>query len=294
MIELGLKGSYILEIGKENQPKRLISQFDNLILNAGLNRIASNAVFRSFCQIGTGTTQPSESDVALTTYVANTGTMSTGLNTSIAGTNPYVIRSTMTFRFPVGSLSGEYFELGVGWASSGSLFSKTRIKDLAGNDTSIRVMADEYLDVTYILEITPKQTDTVFNVNLRGTNHECRLRPANINQPGRWVLKPHSFNQANCFAYDGNAGNITTIPSGTSSSSSSVSIAAYVANSFERNVTLTWLNDKANFASGIKSILIDSSESESFGCYQIAFNPPILKTNVDSFNMTLKFKWARS
>lgn len=155
--------------------------FENLILDQGLDQVASNlfAQLTENCAIGTGTTTPSQSDTGLVNesartnnyFMANTGTYDQAGNllpvdntgdynsggTSLAGT----LELRRTFEFPTGSLDssidGDYGELGFSSVTTAgtNLFSRTLFRDGSNNPITVTVDSDQSLRITYSLFVRP-------------------------------------------------------------------------------------------------------------------------------------------
>ncbi len=160
-------------------------EFDNLILNNGLNRftatsITTTSAMNRIC-IGTGTIAPDVNQTALQSFSAST--IATSANVYQSSTNSlngtlYSVTSTR-LRFLVGTLNGNYSEIGAGWSDT-QLFSRALILDVNGNPTTITVLSDEALDVTYTLRMYIPQTDFNTSVTITGvgTDIPLTIRPA--------------------------------------------------------------------------------------------------------------------
>src|SRR6056297_3576288 len=188
--KVGVAGRYRLRVGKRGQAPRIdTGWFDNIITDAGLN-LMGGAGYMDSCQVGSGSTTPTVGDTALVTYVAGTGTIQEETKTAEASA-PYYGSTTTTYRFAEGDAAGNLSEVGIGTATSGgTLFSRALITDGGGSPTSITVLADEFLDVTYQIQIVPPTGDiTVADVTdsgPAGTVHSITLRACAVTTyPGK-------------------------------------------------------------------------------------------------------------
>ena len=144
---------------------------------------------------------------------------------SINSTSPYYISHIVEYHFAIGAAAGNLSELGVGWASSGTtLFSRALILDSGGTPTTITVLSDEYLYVTYEHRFYPSETDAtgsiVFTGNIGGT-YTYTLRPAQIDSTSIADLTPgptamNHIDIVHVTVYDGSIGIITSLPAGNS------------------------------------------------------------------------------
>lgn len=303
----GLVGFYKLEAvtlddeGNEVTRRTLADWFPNLILDAGLERLVQDR-YIEYCQVGTGNTAPAITDTALQTRVAGSSTMQAGA-ASVQGSAPYYAWLRKTYRFAAGTATGNLSEVGVGWASVGNLFSRALILDGGGNPTTITVLANEVLDVTYELRVYPPLADVAGNITIAGVNYSYTLRACNVttgvtalgSQPG-WGLDSgngwfwgadDAFHSTN--AYDGAIGTIVQSPSGNNLGAGSGTAQAYVANSRQRDYVLSYGLNAGNGAGGIKSIRWGSLRS----AYQIEFTPNIPKTASKTLNITVRHSWGR-
>lgn len=147
----------------------VIAEFDNIITNGGLDRMAQNGDWMTWCQVGSGSSTPSALNTALDARIGAVNTLQATTSGSQA-VEPYYTFRTRTYRFAPGLATGNISEVGVGWASAGGLFSRALILDGGGQPTTITVLADETLDVTYQFRFYPKTTDGTGTVTITGNS----------------------------------------------------------------------------------------------------------------------------
>lgn len=287
----------ILPDGTE-QRRSLTGWCPNLITNAGLDRICSTGISDQIIAIGVGSGNkaPAVTDTALQSQIARTGTVkedNAGLNTN--GSRYGWRRKTM--RFGVGEAAGNLSEVGVFSATSGGIcFSRALIVDGSGTPTTITVLADEQLDVTYELRNYQPSADGYWSATISGVVYTGTVRMANSNRGDvyiqTWVprgpsgydvgmlLATGSYNSA----YETNTlGATTTVPAGTPSVADTITSQAYVAGTYARTHTVSFSLNRGNFASGIGSFTFGSCVGE----YQLSVSPKIVKTTSHVLNLTV-------
>lgn len=100
------------------------------------------------------------------------------------------VQNTLVFEFPAGRATGNLTEVGVGWTSDGVIipnannnrvFSRALILDASGQPTTLTVLADEILRVTYMLRLyVPFNVpDEVKVMTIGGVNTTVTIRSAN-------------------------------------------------------------------------------------------------------------------
>lgn len=165
--ECGIGAVLKLVVRKANTDEivRETPEFHNLVLTTGLERMSRNTWIDRCC-VGTGNSQPVASQVALDSFLASTTNRASGANDTggIQVTNaPFYWFGRRTWRFAVGTATGNISEVGLGWGDT-NLWNRALVKDTEGNPTTITVLADEYLDVISEVRVYPKETTGSFNL----------------------------------------------------------------------------------------------------------------------------------
>lgn len=279
------------DTGKE---RVLADWFDNLILDAGLDRIGSDTI-GIYCQVGSGSTAPVSTNTALNTHVAGTGSI-TAESHGTSDVSPYYGYLTRTYRFAQGAAAGNLSEVGIGWGISGStLFSRALIKDGSGNPTTITVLSNEYLDVTYELRNYPSTTDSTFTCVIGGVTHNCTLRSAYVtditswgNQLNDWPAQIQNGTSVH-FVRNGSLGAITSGPSGEIGMCSSFTNGTYTQGSYTNAGTINFNLASGNLSGGISALVFRTY----IGSFQVSFSPPIAKDNTKTLSINVTVSWAR-
>lgn len=297
-MKIPLAGKFkLVAVNAETGEQRVLADwFDNLILNAGLNRLGTGGVI-GFCHVGSGSTAPAVTDTSLQSVVATTSNSTSDVR-NVQQTAPYYGYHRRNFRFGMGAAAGNLSEVGVGWASTSSaLFSRALIKDTNGDPTTITVLSNEYLDVTYELRIYPPTSDSSFTTVVAGVTHNCVLRACGVTGYYNWVPFIAESGAAfisgsgspAAYAYEGTISTIDAQPSGTNSGCDSATTNAYSNNSYTATGTVNFSLEQANFTNKINALEFRSR----MGTYQVSFNPAINKDNTKTLALNLSVTWAR-
>lgn len=299
-LQIGLTGHFLLEaVNAETGERRFLAEFDNLITNGGLDRLGAatttNQVI-SHVQVGTGSTAPANTDSALANYLA--GTNRSFNNSASYGGNPtYHTEVTYTWEFDQGAAAGNLSEIGVGWAASGSLFSRALIVDGGGSPTTITVAAIEFLAVTYKLRMYPPTTDTTGTITLDSVDYDYTIRPSYAGG-ATWRyhgLYGYGTSNGTPAVYDGVIGALTAGPSGATIANMTESYAAYSSGSYKRTLTAAATIAQGNLAGGIRSIYLPiyGWAASPQMAWQCQFDPAIPKDNTKTLSLTFDVSWAR-
>ena len=184
----------------------------------------------------------------------------------------------------------------MGWGNTttdGFLYSRALIKDGNGDPTTITLLADEFLDVTYELRCYPNLTDvTITGLDLGESTHDVTIRAANVTSGTLWGFPLGGAASFSAYPsstiFNGGIGVITSSPSGDSANLGEISLP-YSANSRKQTASATLSLNYANLAGGIRSIKL----STSLGAHQLEFNPPINKTSEKTLTLNFEVSWGR-
>jgi hypothetical protein len=298
-VKLGLSGRYTLIKGSE-RGEQVVAEFDNLITNGGLDRLgmSSGSGILNYCQVGTGSTTPAFTDTSLAGRFASHSSIDDTTSTGSDITNLYRT-TTHRYRFNAGVFNNTVIsEVGIGWASSGGLFSRALILDSGGSPTAITLLDDEYLDVVYSLRLNYPTIDVTGTTTISGESYDYILR--SYQYTGIVSLSDLYFNGLDLLVgYTGELGTVVTAPSGTSESIDvSVTTGVYTAGNYYVDITSgqVGLND-CNLSGGIKSITFARSSGGTGLAafrFQIQFTPAIPKTASKVMTLSFRISWGRA
>ena len=298
----GIKGFFMLR-ATGPRGSRDVGWFPNLITDLGMNQMGlSTADLCTTMVVGSGTKPPSISDTQLETFVAqSTSNTPNGAQYLEMDELPFYVDKVIAKRFPANFASGDVFlsEVGIGWVHN-ALFARSLIKDFNGDPTTIKVLADEYLDVFYLIRVDPPVADGAFSFSNgyhTGTVRACNL-PANIT-PG------YGFNtkldDSSFYGYVYNTGvqlgPLTGTPTGAAVTQGisagngwSVNLYSYVSGSFQRRVRYVASPSGGNLAGGLFGLRTHTT----IGFFQFVWSPAIPKTTDTTLFIDVTYPWTRS
>ncbi|WP_444897899.1 hypothetical protein [Microbulbifer sp. SSSA005] len=289
-LHLTMAGRYRLRArSRDGRERPLADWFPNLITNNGLDLLAASGTLEGSYSaiggvaVGTGNTTPSESDAQLASHRAFVRD-STSENTNINSTDRY-LAVTKTWQFDPGEADGNITEIGVG-ENYNNLFSRALIVDTDGNPTSITVLSDEYLIVSYELRFYQPVDDVVTTVD----GYSITLRPASVNVTGASYWTATGFfidaGAQSSQAHAAPLADIDNLP-GSSHNRTSVTTDDYTPGSYSRTGTIHFDSTAAN----------DTLEAFSFkfgpGRFQFSVSPAIVKTSLQEINIGVGVSWGR-
>ena len=280
IIKQKCEGFISLAVGKTIDNPRYKTEFKNLIVDQGLNNAASTEINNlvSRCKVGSSSDIPTTSDTSLGQPVGFSIPVATSFYSHSSGIPVWYTYGRFTYTFPVGAVTGDLREIGF-FDSSGNMFSHALIKDGAGNPTTVTVLADEQLFVTYEVRKYPVETDQtgtfVLTINGVDTSFTYTARPALINTttPSNYWYGSHQLGvDTNIVAYESQTlGPVTGTPTGTAVAGSGT-IDTYVAGSFKSTLNCIFDPSAANFTNGIGSMMLCNG-------FQVSFDPAIPKNS---------------
>ena len=318
---VGIGGFYRLEILKSDGRSYWATPwFHNHITDAGLDMIATEDGRFRFCQVGSGTAAPQDTDTALQSYVASCDTGQSGRYTSMGNeynnsTPPYWAQDYVRYNFPAGAVVGNISEVGIGpnSGSGSTLFSRELIRDAAGDPTTISVQSDELLRVHHKTRGYAPTGDQVGSItaDLEGApvvlNYTRRAASAGGSQ---WLQRngyPYDVSSVfslsssrNLYLYDGNIGTELGSPGGTeflgNGSTRSWTHDAYSPGSHTRTATMRRGVPQPNGQTytGIRSMYLTPGQSHPvLGAYQVEFDQPFDKGQFSELYVDIRWSWGR-
>lgn len=193
-----MAGRYKLKVMRPDGSVRIETDwFDNLITNNGLDQIVNvpggaysiKYLFIN-CFVGTGSATPMFTDGSLQAYLATGPAFSSISPVYVAGPPSYwYVR--YVYRFPTGAAAGNLSEVATGHTPT-NMFSRALIVDGGGTPTTITVLSDEILDVTYEFRVYIPTGDATFSFVLNGVSQTVTSRVYNKDTPGQIHLGIHT------------------------------------------------------------------------------------------------------
>ena len=296
-----MQGFYKIDAVKADGRRRVLADwFPNLITDVGLNQIGTNSNWAAKCFVGSGTNAPNVLDTGLQTLVAESNTLTSAFGAQAV--EPYFGWGRQVFRFNEGVAAGNLSEVGVGSAGGVTMFSRALILDGVGNPTTITVLSDEFLDVTYEIRVYPPLVDVLGTITISAIDYGFTLRSAFVTNGTNWhdgggAFTGGGFPNNGVTLYGGAGlalGAITAGPTSVGSSQSfNTAQDAYVPGSLERGFSIDVPLNLANFTPGITGLIFTVGNGRR-GTFQVAIDTPIPKDATKLLSLDFKHTWARA
>lgn len=316
--KIGVSGLFkSVEVLRAGKVVRKTGEFTNLITDVGLARLASPGTGQNSCfnyiRVGTGNAPPSPSDLALQDQIASTNVDSNYEGSGGVNLEEGFVWRRVTWTFEEGAVVGNVSELATGWdaSSSGTIFSRALVRDSEGNPTTITVLADEQLRVTWEHRrywATEDVSGTLVNEGNKGGVYNYRVRAADV---GNWTIGRPANSGINIsslvgagltsrnvtYNYPSELGPIDGFPTGSPSSySGSTGGGVAGPSSVSRNIQFSLT--QANSSAGISCLVFQSYDggtgTRTRHAFQVEFDPPLIKTSEDVMEIGVQINWARA
>ena len=289
-------GRYRLETYKGGILTKSTGWFHNLLTDVGLDAFVGGYSGQSSemthnCEVGTGTVAPTFADTALTNKIASVTAGASTSATYVAGSTPYYT-ITYTYTFGTGVAAGNLSEIGIR-TIYGPLLSRALILDENANPTTITVLSDEILIVTYELRQYIDTSDTAYSFPINGVTYSGVYRWAQIGQPlnpGSYLGRPFSGNNFSMGVNEGAIGTISGTAGGASAGLAGYApTEGYSAGSLYLDAAGTFGPTEGNFAGGISSMTFGTGHHR----LQFSITPPIPKVTGQNLTLRMRFSWGR-
>ena len=290
---LQMSGRFKIEAIRPDGRIRLLSPWkDNLILNGGLDNIGGDINWMKNCYVGTGSATPVITQTSLDTFLVGTNTAQAN-SAGNSGIVPYYGWYRRTYRFAIGVAEGNLTEVGVG-PTNITLSTRSLILDGAQQPTTITVLDDEILDVTWEFRqyaatgdtfTTVVMDDEIFNVTARACDAEGDAlwynwiyREAVMSTSGATINNHPIVPYSDYLAWD------TTC---------SYTTDAYANGSHKRGYEFTCSTTQGNVGV-VKSIQARHSRgSHQYGFVSQVDGDGIPKDNTKTMQFNMEVSWAR-
>lgn len=297
---LGISGRFKIDVlnskGELVEDKCLPEQ-KNLVTEAGLAQILKGEA-SPYLVLGTGSTPPQREDIRLD----NALVVSPSRATFNGGTllNETSFQVSRVFTFNLGQVVGNITELGLATPysslSSYTLLTRALIKDALGNATSIEILADEQLKITYTLKIELSDNVDPYTINVESDGNFTEHTITPLFKIHNTQVQIFQTNRSGTFLMHVNYANGTSSDSGDSvtkhAGAFSVDRNTYSENwtgyagisKWNGNIAFIGIADAMrrtdNFGA-TASFHLDSSRKESTSgtAFVWRIDPPIIKTN---------------
>lgn len=288
--KVGLTGRYKLAKKRGQDVVYEGEWFNNLITNNGLDLIAETQSRFDYCAAGSGNSTPTVNDTAIESLLGDEQSPSVTYATNLTD---YYISYTAVYTFNVGAVAGNVSELTIGAGDNGTnIFSRALVKDGFGNPTSIAVLSDEQLIVTWELRYYFDGTDQADTVD----GYSIVMRPAELGLTSVWQninieagMSVVSSGPLAVRAYvGGGLGSITSDPDGSDIIRTAASNQVYSAGTYQKTGTASW--SPSRFSGTVNAFYVPFFP---FGAWQFSVSPGIVKTSDDKLEIDVAVTWGR-
>ena len=308
-MQVGLYGEVKVIVKRADDTVRLDTGFfPNVITNLGLDALGNNHNLFNYCAVGGGNSTPLNTNTKLDNFLAVGSQISSESKYDydpVRDTEFYKCSGTVGYRF-TGLDNKNISEVGLVGdyrPEHHSAFTRTLIKNSAGEPTVITVLSGEILELQYRLwqVFDVKDKDQVVTAMIDGVevpfNVKIRLAGVGGNLGGSWsyaaVVGAHLTFQGNNYHQfgTGELGEITGQNSGLTSVYG-LSWEAYQPSTYKRKFYVNASITEA--VHPIRSFLFFTG----LGAYQVRFGTvdgdlPIDKTNQDILQLGFEMSWGR-
>ena len=321
-MKLMVSGHYVFTRNKHDEPEKVITEFENLITDVGLNSLLTVGSLNSICArccLGTSIASPTVSDLLLGNEVVNAAYQTVSMAQNQVTDAPAVWREfTHKYTFNPGTIPSIVSEVGVkdntAALKSGKLFSRTLIKDEHGNPTTITVLPDEYLNIYYTVRINYPNSGqlAVANIELDGVNHAVSSTFFNLRKtlPGFRILSVLPYDGL-YLTVNSSAAVLTDIEASVSLPTSS-RLVLLNQNTTSHNALFSFSNNgittDADSVSQSATITLTPNAGNlidiaylagkhyydgDFPGFQFTIDPPITKTESQSLSFDIELTYSR-
>lgn len=320
-INLPSKGYYSLSVKDKDGnivEDKCINNVNNVITYAGAFRALFDQELTTsyYCKVGTGTTEITRSDTSLGSALApessNSSSGRAGKEVdNLDGTSTLTLTRTMTFS--LGAISTTISEVGVFSNSGDTFIAGQLIKDELGDPTTVTILSDEQLTVTYTLEWTvPNQTvnvgsGTVTDSNSNTYDYEVWVQPYfreytinDSNEASKWPIRDDFLINQLCGTTGSPIGGVVETGTGTISRTDgtvtfSGNTITWTPSSTSGTIGFVTMWGTGNTASSNYSIVdtataLGPEGSQAAGAVVVKFLDPVTKTTSDTFALACSFE----
>ena len=298
-VHTGVQGFFKLEATKPNGRKRLLADwFPNLITDGGLNQMGISSYLQA-CHVGTNNAAPSVLDTNLGGFLAGSTTVQDS-DEGAQSSAPWYGWKRKTYRFGTGIATGNLSEVGIATqiTPAGVLFSRALVLDEFQVPTTVTVLADETLDVTYECRLYPPSIDVTGNITVTGSgSHDYVGRAHLVNEAASWgaqigtkVSHTNLYGTNHSSVYDGALGTLTTWPAGGGANGPTPVDSPYQNDTLTLDGTYTFVLNVGNTPLNIIRSVVTMTV---LGRFQYELTPPIAKDNTKTLVLVHRLTWGR-
>ena len=294
--KVGMSGRFKLTAIKPDGTTRHLAEFDNMILDSGLEFLTADVLPDplTYLHIGTSSAPVSPTQSGLQAWSGSSPVVGQGTEIPAqAGVAPDYAYTRVVFR-RIGL--GRVFsvsEMGMGPNQhNAQLFCRALVLDDNGEPTTVTVNADEVLDVSYTLRMFVDLSDKTAVLHASGVDYTLTVRPARVDRElSRSLLSYQLFRHASAWV----SGAVQPpILAGSFDPSLAVSRERLSNGKDEKGyfvegrvfASLTG----GNLSVPIRTVLL---LPDAFPAWTVGFEPGVPKTASEIFSVTLRIYFGR-
>lgn len=310
-MEIKVKGFFQFKTGlPDGTITKETPVFENVVLDQGIRKMNSSSDNISYLNVGTGNSEPNPSQTGLDNRVAyvSIGNYYGSLGQDPDDTDHFYIEYSKTVRFDAGTFNNVTLsEVGLGFYTL--LWNRALIRDESGLPTTITVLKEEFLDVTFkyrlyypvntrtkSINITNKEGTVVKTINATmgffiegsGTSFPNGNRPLFSDNTAFIVNSPIEFSK-----YPGRQSSIIHYSNVTYLHNVSSSSAVQARNRTDNNVTYSIFTQPPSFNEPIYGLLTDFGSDYNRVSFYVNFSEPIQKTNEETMSLSVSLSYGR-
>lgn len=265
--------------------------FSNLILNSGLDFVATSNNPIHYCALGSGNSPPNTLQTTLDNQLG--GRKSYGTQPNIVWDLESSQKSksmTYHYRFNQGESTGNIAEIGIApyesYTVDSALFCRALIKDNQGRTTVISKLEDEILDIYYTVKIVIPHEDVHKQIMCKGELYNTTTRPAYMGNNSSYYG----------VVYSGNIKSITELPDGNIQHYLSQVNSPYNVGSHKLLISMFIPDTQGNHVNGIRSVMVQCPFDLKYQTQysRVSDGASIQKNDTESMVIPFEFSWGRA
>lgn len=265
--------------------------FSNLILNSGLDSVATSDNPMAYCALGSGNSEPNILQTTLDNQLGERKSHISRPNIVWDLESSQKSKSmTYHYRFNQGQSTGNISEIGIAPSESYNvdsvLFCRALIKDSQGSPTVISKLEDEILDIYYTLKIVIPHGDVHKQIMCKGEMYNTITRPAYMGNDSSYYG----------VVFSEKIKGITELPDGNIQHYLSQVNSPYNVGSHKLVISMLVPDNQGNHEDGIRSTMIQCPFNLKYQTQyeRVSDGVSIQKNDTESMVIPFEFSWGRA
>jgi hypothetical protein len=294
-LNFGLVGKFKLTVkNSDGTIKEETDWIPNLIVNGGLDFVATKTLDNTRARVGTGNTPPAITDTSLTAPAGSLSDSTTVISTTgYPSASPPYGEVLYKYTFNIGHATGVLAEVGVISAyDNTTLLTHALIKDASGNPTTITVLSTESLVLTYSFRNYYTLTDSTGTLTLAAIPYNYTIRAIEFSSTNWFTFNSVTIIRDNFYTANSySSGSLPATAGGNITGTSTQTSSAITANTYT-NGTYSQIGN-INFGSGAGSAFNLIRLPLGWGVFGILFAANIPKNTTNTLSIQFQVTWNR-